>query len=108
MGEGNRGEWEGDLTMSVAFQKIISPSSATFPGRRGSNQAFFSPSLSLCSPLMPPNQPGGDIIILEPGVTVGRTPGAGSLVCECVCMYVCFCVHVCAWQRGRSGHIITV
>ena len=86
--------------MSVAFQKIISPSSATFPGRRGSNQAFFSPSLSLCSPLMPPNQPGGDIIILEPGVTVGRTPGAGSLVCECVCMYVCFCVHVCAWQPG--------
>lgn len=57
---------------------------------------------------MPPNQPGGDIIILEPGVTVGRTPGAGSLVCECVYMYVCF-VHMCVQgSRGRSGHIITV
>lgn len=86
--------------MSVAFQKIISPSSATFPGRRGSNQAFsLPPSRSLCSPLMPPNQPGGDIIILEPGVTVGRTPGAGSLVCKCVYMYVCCCACVCVAAR---------
>lgn len=42
-GGGEQGEGEGDLTMSVAFQKIISPSSATFPGRRGSNQAFSLP-----------------------------------------------------------------
>lgn len=48
---------------------------------------------------MPLNQPGGDIIILEPGVTVDRTPGASSLVRECVYMYVCF-VHVCARQLG--------
>lgn len=88
---------EGDLTMSVAFQKIIWPSSATFPGRRGSNQAF-SLSLSLCSPLMPPNQPGGDIIILKPGVTVGKTPGASGplhfvftcvYTCACTCLYMC-------------------
>ena len=49
---------------------------------------------------MPPNQPGGDIIILESGVAVGRTPGTGSLVCECVYMFVCMCVCVCAWQLG--------
>lgn len=94
--------------MSVAFQKIISPSSATFPGRRGIRSGLFSPSLSLCSPLMPPNKPGRDIIIiLEPGVAAGRTPGAGSSVCERV--YVRF---LCTYarergSRGRSGHIIT-
>lgn len=44
----------GDLTMSVAFQKIISPSSATFPGRReggggggGIRSGLFSPSVVL-------------------------------------------------------------
>lgn len=49
---------------------------------------------------MPPNQPGGDIIILESGVTVGRTPGAGSLVCVSVFTCTRVCVHVCAWQPG--------
>lgn len=85
--------------MSVAFQKIISPSSATFPGRRGIRSGLFSPSLSLCSPLMPPNKPGRDIIILEPGVAAGRTPGAGSSVCERV--YVRFlCIRARARQPG--------
>lgn len=91
--------------MSVAFQKIISPSSATFPGRRGSNQAFSLPR-SLCSPLMPPNQPGGDIIILKPGVTVGKTPGVGGplhFVFTCVCVYMCV-----RGRHGPFGHIITM
>lgn len=57
-GAGSEGE-EGYLTMSVAFQKIICPSSATFPGRRGSNQPLYSsPSPRRpppVSPLMPLN-----------------------------------------------------
>ena len=78
--------------MSVAFQKIISPSSATFPGRRGIRSGLCSPSLSLCSPLMPPNKPGRDIIILEPGSAAGRTPGAGISVHECVYVrFLCMC-----------------
>lgn len=48
VGGGEQVKGEGYLTMSVAFQKIISPSSATFPGRRGSNQTF---SLPLSSPV---------------------------------------------------------
>lgn len=84
--------------MSVAFQKIIPPSSATFPGRRGGQ---IRPFLSLRSPLMPPNKPGRDIIIiLEPGVAAGRTPGAGGSVRERV--YVRF-LCLCASERAREG-----
>lgn len=69
--------------------------------QEGIKSGLFSPSL--CSPLMPPNQPGGDIIILKPGVTVGKTPGAGGplhFVFTCVCTHVRVhvCVYVYAWQ----------
>lgn len=92
--------------MSVAFQKIISPSSATFPGRRGGQ---IRPFLSLHSPLMPPNKPGRDIIILEPGVAAGRTPGAGGSARERVyARFLCLSARERASEggsRGRSGHI---
>lgn len=107
MGEGSKGRGGGSHNV-CCIPKNNLPQLSHVSRQEGIKSGLFSPSLFLCSPLMPPNQPGGDIIILEPGVTVGRTPGAGSLVCECVYMYVCF-VYMCVQgSRGRSGHIITV
>lgn len=93
MGEGNKGRGGGSHNV-CCIPKNNLPQLSHVSRQEGIKSGLFSPSLSLCSPLMPLNQPGGDIIILEPGVTVGRTPGAGSLHVRV------FCVHVCARQPG--------
>ncbi len=98
VGEGNKGRGGGSHNV-CCIPKNNLPQLSHVSRQEGIKSGLFSPSLSLCSPLMPPNQPGGDIIILEPGVTVGRTPGAGSLVCECVYMYVCLRTCVCVAAR---------
>lgn len=101
MGEGNKGRGGGSHNV-CCIPKNNLPQLSHVSRQEGIKSGLFSPSLSLCSPLMPPNQPGGDIIILEPGVTVGRTPGAGSFQCVSVFTCTCVCVHVCAcaWQLG--------
>lgn len=99
MGEGIEGRGGGSRNV-CCIPKNNLPQLSHVSRQEGIKSGLFSRSLSLCSPLMPPNQPGGDIIILEPGVTVGRTPGAGSLVCDCVYMYMCLRACVCAWQPG--------
>lgn len=93
MGEGSKGRGGGSHNV-CCIPKNNLPQLSHVSRQEGIKSGLFSPSLLLCSPLMPPNQPGGDMIILEPGVTVARTPGAGSSVCECVYMYVCFCTCV--------------
>lgn len=102
MGEGIEGRGGGSRNV-CCIPKNNLPQLSHVSRQEGIKSGLFSHSLSLCSPLMPPNQPGGDIIILEPGVTVGRTPGAGSLVCDCVCVRVCV-----RGSQGPSGHIISV
>jgi len=42
-GGGEQGKGRGISQCLLHSKKIISPSSATFPGRRGSNQAFSLP-----------------------------------------------------------------
>lgn len=101
MGEGNKGRGEGSHNV-CCIPKNNLPQLSHVSRQEGIKSGPFSPSLSLCSPLMPANQPVGDIIILEPGVTVGRMPGAGSLVHVWVCLHVRVCG---SW--GPSGHIIT-
>lgn len=98
MGEGNKGRGGGSHNV-CCIPKNNLPQLSHVSRQEGIKSGLFSPSLSLCSPLIPLNQPGGDIIILEPGVTAGRTLGAGSLVCECVYMYVCLCTCVCVAAR---------
>lgn len=100
MGEGIEGRGGGSRNV-CCIPKNNLPQLSHVSRQEGIKSGLFSRSLSLCSPLMPPNQPGGDIIILEPGVTVGRTPGAGSLVCDCVYMYMCLRACVCACVAAR-------
>lgn len=95
MGEGNKGRGEGSHNV-CCIPKNNLPQLSHISRQEGIKSGPFSPSLSLCSPLMPADQPVGEIFILEPGVTVGRMPGADSLVFlhvrVFVCMHVCVCV----------------
>lgn len=99
MGEGNKGRGGGSHNV-CCIPKNNLPQLSHVSRQEGIKSGLFSPSLSLCSPLMPSNQPGGDIIILEPGVTVGKMPGAGSLVFVCLHVCVSVCAYMCAWQPG--------
>lgn len=105
MGEGNKGRGgRSHNVCCIPKNNLPQLSHVSRQEGGGIRSGLFSPSLSLCSPLMPPNKPGRDIIILEPGVAAGRTPGAGSSVRECV--YVREQASE-RGSRGRSGHIIT-
>ncbi|MED6286354.1 hypothetical protein CHARACLAT_005110 [Characodon lateralis] len=106
-GGGEQRNWsgvEGDLTMSVAFQKNNLPQLCHVSSPRRGQIRPFSLPLS-ASPLMPLNQPGGDIIIiLGPGRLVLVVYCTSVFTCTCV-LSVCVCVRV---SQGPSGHNISV